>query len=54
MTDKLMAVAASLVLIGFLAILIIWVPSVDLILVVALTVSLVLYDVWTSAFKDKS
>lgn len=42
--DRLMAFVAFAVLAGFLAILIIYVPSPDLIAVVALTVALVAVD----------
>ncbi len=49
--NKLMAFLALAVLIGFLAILAIKVPSIDLIIVVVLTLVLAGYDVVTSAFR---
>ena len=51
--DKVMALAAFGILTGFVAILVIWVPSPDLIAVVALTVALVAYDFFT-ATSNKS
>ncbi|NNU80866.1 hypothetical protein HMH01_10490 [Halovulum dunhuangense] len=50
--NKLMALLAFAVLTGFLAILAIWVPRVDLIAVIALTIALVGYDFLRSA-RDK-
>lgn len=44
----LMALLAFIVVTGFLAILVIYVPSPDLIIVVGLTVALVAYDFITS------
>jgi hypothetical protein len=49
--NKLMAFFALAVMVGFLGILAYKVPSPDLIVVIALTVGLVLYDVITSAFR---
>ena len=49
--NKLMALLAFAVFVGFVGILIIYVPSPDLIAVVALSVALVGYDFFTSALK---
>ena len=49
--DKAMALAAFGILTGFVVILVIWVPSPDLIAVVALTVALVAYDFVTATSK---
>lgn len=51
--DKLMSLAAFAVLAGFLLILAIYVPSLDLVLVIALTIALVGYDMLTSAWTKK-
>lgn len=52
MTDKLLALAALLVLAGFLGILVLWVPSVDLIIVVVLVLALAIYDFVTTTFAS--
>jgi hypothetical protein len=49
---KVMAFAALATIIGFLAILGYRVPSLDLILVLVLTLGLAAYDMVTSAFRD--
>lgn len=49
--EKLMALLAFSVFVGFVAVLIIYVPSLDLIAVVSLTVCLVAYDFVTSSGK---
>ncbi len=53
MSDRLMAVLAFAVFAGFLGILAWKVPSADLVIVIALTLVLALYDVWRSAFRRK-
>lgn len=49
--DKLMALLAFSVFAGFVGILVIYVPSPDLIAVVGFSVALVGYDFFTSALK---
>lgn len=49
--DKLMAFVAFALLAGFLGILIAYVPSIDLIAVVVLTIGLVGYDFFSSTSK---
>ncbi|SPH24034.1 hypothetical protein DEA8626_03082 [Defluviimonas aquaemixtae] len=51
--DKIMSLFAFLVLAAFLAILAWYVPSMDLIAVITLTVSLMGYDMLSSAWKKK-
>ncbi len=51
--DKAMSLFATLVLAGFLGILAWYVPHVDLIAVIALTMLLIGYDAMTSAWKGK-
>jgi hypothetical protein len=46
--NKLMAIFAFLVLVGFLAILVIHVPRLDLTAVIALTVLLAAWDLYTT------
>jgi hypothetical protein len=51
--DKLMSLAAFAVFAGFLMILAIFVSSLDLILVIAFTIALAGYDMFTSAWTKK-
>lgn len=51
--NRLVALIAFLVLVGFLAILATWVPSPDLLIVIGLTIVLVGYDFITSSGKSK-
>lgn len=44
MRDTLLAIAGFLVLLGFLAILVMWVPRVDLTIVVLITLGMAAYD----------
>ncbi len=50
--NKLMAIFAFLVLVGFLSILLIHVPRVDLSLVIAFTVLLAAWDLYTTHRKS--
>lgn len=52
MTDKIMAIAALLTMIGFLAVVAFFVPEPDLILVIALVSAMACYDFWQS-FRSK-
>ena len=52
--NNTIAVFAFLVVIAFLSILVIHVPRVDLIAVIALTVALALWDLYTTCFAKKS
>lgn len=52
MLNKLLALIAFLVLLGFLAILAFNVPSPDLIVVVLLTIGLVAYDFVSASFRN--
>lgn len=47
--NRILALIAFFALAGFLLILVIEVPSLDLILVAVLTTALVVYDFWTSS-----
>ncbi len=51
--DRIMSLFAFLVLAGFLGILVWFVPSLDLIAVISLTVALMGYDMLSSAWKKK-
>lgn len=51
MTDRIMALVAYLVLLGFLAVLAIGVPHFDLILVVIITLGLAGWDFWKHSGK---
>ena len=53
MTDRLMAIAAFVIFAGFLGILAWQVPSLDLVIVIALTLLLALYDIWRSALRGQ-
>ncbi len=48
MTDKLMAIIALATLIAFLATVAVFVPDIDLILVIAFVSLLAIYDFWSS------
>ncbi len=52
--DKLMALLAFATLAGFLGILGWFVPEIDLVLVIALTVGLIGYDFFSSAWRGKN
>ncbi len=51
--DKLMSLAAFAVFAGFLLILAIYVGTLDLVLVIGLTIALAGYDMLTSAWTKK-
>jgi hypothetical protein len=46
MSDKIMAVFALATMVAFLAVIAVWVPSVDLMVVIALVTALTVYDFW--------
>ncbi|MCU7869860.1 MAG: hypothetical protein KZQ98_15220 [Candidatus Thiodiazotropha sp. (ex Lucinoma borealis)] len=48
MTDKIMAITALVTMIVFLAVVAVFVPDIDLILVIVLVTAMVIYDFWTS------
>ena len=52
--NNTIAVFAFLVVIAFLSILVIHVPRVDLVSVIAITVALGLWDLYTTCFAKKS
>ena len=54
MLDKILGVAAILVLFGFMAVLVIFIPDVDLILVTLVVSSLAGYDFFITLFKPKN
>lgn len=54
MTDRIMALVAFLFLSGFLAVLAIGVPHIDLILVVLITLLLAGWDFWKHSGKPDS
>lgn len=51
MTDRIMALVAFLFLLGFLAVLVIGVPHIDLIVVVLITLLLAGWDFWKHSGK---
>jgi hypothetical protein len=53
MTDKIMAIAALATMIAFLATVAIFVPHIDLILVIAFVSLLAIYDFWRSFHAAK-
>ena len=48
MSDKIMAILALATMIGFLSVVVIFVPEVDLIVVVTFVSALAIYDFWQS------
>lgn len=52
MTDKIMAFVALATVIAFLVVVAVFVPEIDLIIVVALISSMAIYDFWTT-FRSK-
>lgn len=52
MTDKIMAFLALATVVTFLVVVAVFVPDIDLIIVIALVSLMVLYDFWTT-FRDK-
>jgi membrane protein implicated in regulation of membrane protease activity len=52
MTDKIMAILALATVIAFLGTVVVFVPDVDLILVVTLVSSLAIYDFWRT-FRER-
>ena len=53
MTDQLMRATAFAVLVGFLGILVYWVPRIDLGAVVLLTLALAAYDLFLSGSRHR-
>jgi hypothetical protein len=54
MLDKTLGVAAIIVLIGFMGVLIVFVPDVDLILVTLVVTGMAAYDFYVTLFKPKN
>lgn len=54
MLDKILGVAAILVLAGFMSVLIIFVPDIDLILVTVVVTGMAAYDFYRTLFKRKN
>jgi hypothetical protein len=54
MLDKILGVAAIIVLIGFMSVLIIFVPDFDLILVTVVVTGMAAYDFYVTLFKSKN
>ena len=52
MTDKIMAFLALATVVAFLALVAVYVPDIDLIIIVALISCMVIYDFWSS-FRNK-
>ena len=53
MTDQLMRAAAFAALVGFLGILVYWVPRIDLTAVILLTVALGAYDLFFAGSRRR-
>lgn len=51
MIDKAIALAALALLIGFMAILVGFVPEIDLTIVVVIVVAMACYDLWRSLWR---
>ena len=54
MTDKIMAFLALASLIAFLVVVAVFVPDIDLIIVVALVCCMAIYDFWASFRRKKN
>lgn len=54
MLDKILGIAAISVLIGFMGVLVIFVPDVDLILVTLVVTGMAAYDFYINLFKPKN
>lgn len=52
MTDKIMAFLALATVVAFLVLVAVYVPDIDLIIIVALISCMVIYDFWSS-FRNK-
>jgi hypothetical protein len=52
MTDKIMAFLALATFIAFLGLVAVYVPDIDLVVIIALISCMVIYDFWTT-FRDK-
>lgn len=53
MRDKIIGILAVLLMIGFMAVVIVFVPSTDLMVIIALVVVLMCYDFYLMLFKGK-
>lgn len=54
MLDKILGVAALAVLAGFMAVLVIFVPDFDLILVTVVVTAMAAYDFYITLFRSKN
>ena len=54
MVDKVLGVAAILALIGFMGVLVIFVPDLDLILVTVVVTAMAAYDFYITLFKPRN
>jgi hypothetical protein len=54
MVDKILGVAAIIVLIGFMSVLVVFVPDFDLILVTLVVTGMAAYDFYVTLFKRKN
>ena len=54
MVDKLIGVSAILLLVAFMAVLVVFVPDIDLILVVGIVSAMAAYDFYLTLFKSRS
>jgi hypothetical protein len=54
MLDKILGVAAILVLIGFMGVLVVFVPDLDLIIVTVVVTVMAAYDFYINLFKPKN
>lgn len=54
MLDKILGVAAIAALVGFMGVLVIFVPDFDLILVTVVVTAMAAYDFYVTLFKSKN
>jgi hypothetical protein len=54
MLDKILGVAAILALIGFMGVLVVFVPDLDLIIVTVVVTVMAAYDFYINLFKPKN
>ena len=54
MLDRIIGLAAIAILIGFMGILVGFVPSIDLVIVIAVVVAMAAYDFYLSLFKSRN
>lgn len=52
MTDKILALLALLALVGFVIVVPLFVPKLDLIILAAITIALAAFDFWRELFRN--